>query len=227
LISYGIELGMKSFVSGGKQITIHQFAPEKLPGANVPAVIVVHGSGGGGRYFEQYAREFTKTGYCVFIVHYFESSGTSYAVPQIIERNFLLWMQTLADAVTYAAEQPGVDADRIALLGISLGGFLSLALASSDQRISAVISLFGGMPSPFMESATQMPPTLVLHGDRDPIVPVEEAHKLEGLLKRVGADHGVHIYPGQGHGFTGMFQLQAAAAIVDFLQRHFELARAA
>ncbi len=218
---------MKSFVSGGKQITIHQFAPEKPAGVDAPAVIVVHGSGGGGSYFEQYAREFTKSGFYVFIVRYFESSGTSYAVPQIIEHNFLLWMQTLGDAVSYAAEQPGVNAERIAVLGISLGAYLATALASTDTRISTVIDLFGGMPDPFIAAATRMPPTLILHGELDPIVPVQEAHKLESLLKRLGTEYEIQIFPGQGHELTGIVQSQAAGIIVNFLYQQFEEARAA
>jgi carboxymethylenebutenolidase len=212
---------MRSFKSGGKEITIHHFAPELPDGALAPAVLVVHGSGGGGTYFEYYGRELTRVGYHVFVVHYFERTGHSYAHPQIVEQHFLAWMQTLADSVTFALEQPGVDPRRVALLGVSLGGYLSLALASQDPRITAVVDIFGGMPKPLLPFVKRMPPVLILHGDKDAVVPVEEAHELERLLQRLGADHRKEIYSGQGHGFSGIYQLRAAGAILGFLSDVF------
>jgi carboxymethylenebutenolidase len=208
---------VKTFLSGGKQITLHEFAPEAASG-RVPAVIVVHGSAGGGSYFEYYAHEFTKVGYYVFIVHYFESTSTGYAQPQIIDKHFLTWLRTLADCVTYVALHKGVDASRIALLGISLGAYLSTALAAQDERIAAVVDIFGGFPKQLVSSVRRMPPTLIVHGDADPVVPVSEANDLESMLKRVGARWEKLILPGQGHGFRGPAQMQAALAVIAFLR---------
>lgn len=208
---------MKTFLSGGKQITLHEFGPEAASG-RVPAVIVVHGSGGGGSYFEYYSREFTKLGYYVFIVHYFESTGTGWAQPQIIEKHFPTWLQTLADCVTYVAGHRGVDASRIALLGISLGGYLSTSLASQDERIAAVVDIFGGFPKQFAASVHRMPPMLILHGEEDPVVPVSEADYLESIVKKAGAHCEKLILPGQGHGFRGPAQVQAAMAVIAFLR---------
>src|SRR5579859_3938655 len=133
---------MSSFTSGGKQISIDHFAPGSSRSQPRPAVMVVHGSGGGGWYFEKYAREFTASGCHVFIVHYFESTGTSYAVTETILKHFPDWQRTLADAVEYAASQAGVDPQRIALLGISLGAYLSLAVAAQDERVCALVDIF-------------------------------------------------------------------------------------
>lgn len=185
----------------------------------VPAVIVVHGSGGGGSYFEYYGREFTKLGYYVFIVHYFDSTSTGYAQPHLIQKHFLTWLQTLSDCVSYVAAHPRVDASRIALLGISLGAYLSTSLGAQDPRIAAVVDIFGGIPKELTSSVRRMPPTLILHGDADPVVPVREAEHLESVLKRVGAEHEKVILSGQGHGFRGHAQMQAAMAVIDFLSR--------
>ena len=100
---------MKTFTSAGKEITLHEFAPEAASNTKVPAVIVVHGSGGGGSYFEYYGREFTKLGYFVFIVHYFDSTSTGYAQPHLIQKHFLTWLQTLSNCVSYVAQHPRVD----------------------------------------------------------------------------------------------------------------------
>lgn len=210
---------MKTFFSGGRQITLHEFGPE-TSACKVPAVIVVHGSGGGGSYFEYYAREFTKLGYWVFIAHYFESTGTHWANIHLIEQHFRTWLQTLSDCVSHVAKHPGVDRERIALLGISLGAYLSTALAAQDERIAAVVDLFGGVPKEIADEIRRMPPTLILHGDEDPVVPVSEAGHLESVLQRVRAPHKKIILPGQGHGFRGAAQVEAAMAIIGFLAEY-------
>jgi carboxymethylenebutenolidase len=210
---------VKTFTSAGKEITLHEFAPEAASNTKVPAVIVVHGSGGGGSYFEYYGREFTKLGYFVFIVHYFDSTSTGYAQPHLIQKHFLTWLQTLSDCVSYVAQHPRVDPARIALLGISLGAYLSTSLAAQDPRIAAVVDIFGGIPKELAPTVRRMPPTLILHGDADGIVPVSEADHLESVLKRIGAEHEKMILSGQGHGFRGPAQIQAAMAVIDFLSR--------
>ena len=44
-------------------------------------------------------------------------------------------------------------------------------------------------------------PLLVLHGDADPVVPVEQSEVLVRRARDAGADVELHIYPGEGHGF--------------------------
>src|SRR5438270_2402676 len=211
---------MSSFISGGKQISIDHFPPNDSSRSQRPAVMVVHGSGGGGWYFEKYAREFTATGCHVFIVHYFESTGTDYAVTETILKHFPDWQRTLADAVKFAAEQPGVDPRRIALLGISLGAYLSLAVAAQHDRVCAVVDIFGGMPKHLGSGVRRLPPTLILHGDADPIVPVSEAYGLEKILKRTGTEYQMKIFPGQGHRLSGLYQLEAGLLVAGFLTKH-------
>ncbi len=113
-----------------------------------------------------------------------------------------------------------VNHERIGLFGLSLGGFHALAIASRDQRVGAVVDMFGAMPRPVGPTVERMPPTLVLHGDRDAVVPVRRAHELAKLLKTVGAVHEVKIYKGQGHSFTGAADQDSIERTVAFLVRH-------
>jgi pimeloyl-ACP methyl ester carboxylesterase len=58
-------------------------------------------------------------------------------------------------------------------------------------------------------------PTLVLHGDRDVLVPIANAHVLK---KRIpGAE--LRIVGGAGHLFTFEFPEESAAAVVEFLAK--------
>jgi carboxymethylenebutenolidase len=117
-------------------------------------------------------------------------------------------------------EQPGVDQRRIGLIGFSLGAYLALALATRDSRIIAVADFFCGLAEPIAADVAKLPPILVLHGDQDPVVPVEEARKLERLLEQNAIPHEVKIYPGQGHHFTGLAQIDALGRVVSFFRQY-------
>lgn len=58
-------------------------------------------------------------------------------------------------------------------------------------------------------------PTLVLHGDRDNIVPVANAHILKERIP--GAE--LRVYPGVGHLFVFESPEESAAAVVEFLAK--------
>ena len=188
-----------------------------------PALLVIHGSSGPvSSFVGDYAQQLANFGYVVFFVHYFDATGTGYASYSGIRTHFQTWLVTIADAISFAGKHLKVDSSRIGLLGVYLGGFLSLSLASKDSRVCAVASLMGGMPDEFISAAGQMPPTLLLHGEADPVVPVREAQKVDALLGRLGTPHELKIYPGQGHSFRGMAQMDALTRTLRFLNRHLK-----
>lgn len=160
----------------------------------------------------------------VFVVHYFDRTGHTWVSPTLIRDFFVLWLETLCDAVNFIVAQPGIDVQRIGLIGFSLGGFLSLALATQEPRITAVAELFGGLPENFMQNAGKLPPVLILHGSRDAVVPVAEAEKLEAFLKQHHVPYEIKIYSDQGHQFTGLAQLDAVRRVVAFFRRYLQKA---
>jgi dipeptidyl aminopeptidase/acylaminoacyl peptidase len=44
-------------------------------------------------------------------------------------------------------------------------------------------------------------PLLVLHGDADPVVPVDQSVRLAERVRAAGGDVELHVFPGEGHGF--------------------------
>jgi carboxymethylenebutenolidase len=87
-----------AFLSGNTQIHIDRFLP--LSDKQFPAVIALHGSGGMRESFSQQpARMLAASGYAVFLLHYFERTGTSYAYEPAIRQNFPAWMETISDAM--------------------------------------------------------------------------------------------------------------------------------
>jgi carboxymethylenebutenolidase len=213
-----IQISNATFVSDGHSITAEQFLP-KAPGRH-PAIIALHGSGGIREgWAEQPARLMAGQGYAVFVVHYFERTGTVWADHDTTRTNFPNWMRAVRDAIAFAAQHASVDANRIGLLGFSLGAYLALSVASVEPRVKAVVEFFGGMPEE-LHGFTHMPPVLILHGEEDRVVLVTEATRLQRLLERTSTPYEMKLYPSAGHGFNGSQLFDAGQRTIQFLQRH-------
>jgi len=208
-----------AFESGRKQIRLDAYIPDS-EGNSLPAVIALHGAGGDVTGTEKFAAVLAEQGFAVFVLHYFDRTGTQNADMPVIIRNFPIWMKTLWQAVSFVEKQPQVDRDRIGLVGFSLGAYLSLANSSIDGRIKAVVEFFGGLPREMKLFMRRLCPTLILHGDADPTVPVEEAYNLQRLLEEKGIPYEMKIYPGAGHGFENEVWLDAGVRSLEFLRKH-------
>ena len=194
-----------TFQSGGKPIRLNAYLPD-ASAVPVPAVIALYGAGGNVSGMERYAGTLAAQGFAVYLLHYFDRTyndhtGTKSVDKPTILRNFPLWMKTLWDAISFVDTQPQVDGKRIALLGFSLGAYLSLANSAIDHRVKAVVEFFGGMPKEMNLFMRRLCPVLILHGEVDSTVPVEEAYQLQKLLEKKGIPYEIKIYPGVGHGF--------------------------
>jgi dienelactone hydrolase len=207
------------FPSGEHQIRLDCFLPS-ANGHALPAVIGLHGSGGGHSSLAEPAELLAKQGFAVYVLHYFDRTGTTSANRSTILKCFPLWMKTLWDCVGFVACQPNVDAERIGLLGFSLGAYLSLSNASIDFRIRAVVDFFGGLPKEMKFFMRRLCPVLILHGDADQTVPVEEAYHLQQTLERKRVEYEMKIYPGAGHGFRGEIWQDAGRRTLYFLQKY-------
>jgi dienelactone hydrolase len=212
-----------TFPTGGKSIRVDAYLPESN-GDKLPAVIALHGAGGGVAGMDKSAALLAEQRFAVYVLHYFDRTETTYADKPTILRNFPVWMKTLWDTVSFVEKQPAVDANRIALLGFSLGAYLSLANASIDGRVKAVVEFFGGLPREMKLFMRRLCPTLILHGEADPTVPVSEAHNLQQLLADKGIPYEIKIYPGAGHGFENEIWRDAGLRTLQFLQKHLTVA---
>ena len=209
-----------TFQSGRKSIRVDAYLPETPPSA-MPAVVALHGAGGNVAGMERYASALAAEGFAVYVLHYFDRTGTVSADKPAIFRNFPVWMKTLWDAISFVETQPQVDRSRIALLGFSLGAYLSLATSAIDPRVRVVVEFFGGMPKEMNLFMRRLCPVLILHGEADATVPVAEAYNLQKLLEKKGVPYEIKIYPGVGHGFEDQSIWQdAGQRSLQFLQKY-------
>ena len=217
---YSVTQSQASFESGGKEIGLDCFLPEAA-GRRFPAVIGLHGSGGGHASMADPACLLAEQGFAVYVLHYFDRTGTTEIDGlQTIFLHFPVWMKTLWDAVSFVAQQPQVDPERIGLLGFSLGAYLALSASAIDARVQAVVEFFGGMPKEMKLFTRRLCPVLILHGEQDKTVPVEEAYHLQQILEKKQIAYEMKIYPGVGHGFSGEVWRDAGFRMLRFLEKH-------
>jgi carboxymethylenebutenolidase len=213
-----------TLVIGGKTIRLDAFEP-RTPNPH-PAVLLLHGAGGNADYWlDRLTPAIARAGIAVYAIHYFDRTGTTRAeLPMFTDGIHVpLWLDTIRQAIAHIAQRPAVDPGRVALVGVSLGAFLSLAVATQPEtpKIKAIVEISGGLVEPYAEDATPaFPPTLILHGDADTVVAVSHAHTLDALLTRLNVFHEVHIFRGETHWFTEGAQLRIFAATAQFLGSH-------
>jgi carboxymethylenebutenolidase len=212
------------FESGGATVHVVSMMPEGK--VTAPAVILAPGAAGltiRERELCAYLPDLARKGFAAFLVQFLDRTGESRVNrSSITPERFALWQQTLKDAVTRVSGRPGVDPKRIALVGYSLGAYLSVAVGWEDPRVGAVVDYYGGIPGE-QRPRRGGPPVLILHGDADNTVPVAEARRLDTLLSERGVPHEVKIYPGAGHVFDVDSQAQRDDALertVAFLRQH-------
>lgn len=214
--------------SGGRDIAVDVYAPEGAGNRVLPGVVVLHGSDGfilGGLWYKYAARNMAKAGYRTYLIHYFNRTGDwSVRDHGEIHDKTPVWAETVTDGLDFVAAQPGVDGQRLGIVGISLGGGVGLAAAANDARVKAVVDYFGFMPKTLTATDT-LPPVLIVHGEADTTVPVRNAYAIEAYLKQQRVPYVMKIYPGKGHGFRGEAGADADRRTRDFLKTYLEDAR--
>jgi len=93
----------------------------------------------------------------------------------LLQRGMVLrpdWEAVVSPVVDFAFDQPGVDVDRVALIGLSLGGYLAPRAASGEHRLAACIAdggeydLFDAalrrLPAPLASGLAEGRPSAVL-----------------------------------------------------------------
>lgn len=116
---------------------------------------------------------------------------------------------------------------------VNFFGPTDMAACHETSSVAWIFRLFmGGTPeevadtyraaSPITYASDDDPPVLTLHGDRDALVPVAQATRLDEVMKAAGARHTLIVFKGQGHGFGGEHHQRAMKAMWDFFGEHLD-----
>jgi len=74
--------------------------------------------------------------------------------------------------------------------------------------------------SPLEHASPDDPPTLLVHGDKDDLVPIEHSHKMLAAFKEQGVPAELIVIRGAGHGFRGDDNARAREALVAWFVKH-------
>jgi dipeptidyl aminopeptidase/acylaminoacyl peptidase len=66
------------------------------------------------------------------------------------------------------------------------------------------------------------PPFLIMHGDRDNLVPIHQSELLTQALKRAGVEVTFVRVQGAGHGGPGFATPEVMQQVIDFFDRHLK-----
>lgn len=111
--------------------------------------------------------------------------------------------------------------DRLVLVGFSQGAMMALHAGLRRPKAPAGIIGFSGMlvsPESLKDEAVNRPPILLIHGDRDEVIPVDALFAATDGLAAAEIPVEWHLSPGLGHGIDGEGLRQGAAFVASALK---------
>jgi len=162
-----------------------------------PLVIALHGMGGDeNSYFEAYNKgEFKVVA---------EDRGYIVACPKGRKPASMYMGDAERDVMDVIEEMKRayrIDPDRIYLTGHSMGGFGTWSIAMNHPDVFAALApVAGGVTNPANMSKIAHIPQIVVHGDKDPTVPIERSRVMVAMGKKLGVELKFIEVPGGDHG---------------------------
>ena len=101
--------------------------------------------------------------------------------------------------------EEGLGPEALAVFGFSQGAMMALHIAPRrPAAFAAVVACSGRLMAPELlkAEARVFPPVLLMHGDRDPVVPFESMEEAEQELGLAGFDVFSHVMKGTPHGIA-------------------------
>ena len=181
--------------------------------AKKAAIILVHGGGFGSgdksqSLYVKMAHEIAKSGFYAFSVNYRLNMGKDTAITDVLKA--VEWIKENSAKLS-------IDKKKIFIAGDSAGGAIAVNVAYTDPeqtRLAGCINLWGGL-SPVRPAYThnpgwdeavfplplgpKVPPTCIIHGTADNVVPISTSQKLSEELNWVRVYNELHILEGAKH----------------------------
>lgn len=191
------------------------------PSSQTPhaGIIVAPEWWGRNEYTEQRARELAEHGYAALAIDMYGDKNVTTDAKQAYE-----WMmQTFADADTIVnraqagldtlAAQPEVKSTQLAAIGFCYGGKVVLDLARSGAPLKAVATFHATLApkAPAVEGQIQGE-ILVLHGELDSMVTLDDVASFREEMHAAKVDHEVIIFEDAKHGFSNPLADERAKA---------------
>jgi len=177
----------------------------------VPAVVVVHGSGGVTVREDRWADELRRAGAATFVLDSFNGRGIVFTAEDQSQLSSLAMIGDAYRALELLVTHPRIDPSRIAVMGFSKGGIVALYSAMTrfqrlhgpaGARFALHIPFYAGCVYAFVgdETVTDRPIRL-FHGTADDLAPIAPCRAYVERLQKAGADAQITEYAGAQHQF--------------------------
>jgi acetyl esterase/lipase len=232
----------------GRALTLDIYQPTSEPvlGSQYPAMIVIHGggwrNGEPGSWFTPHNHYFASQGYVVFDIEYRLSGEAKWPAQFEDVKGAIQWVKDHADVYR-------IDPARIALLGRSAGAHLALMAGYCVEGIRAIVSLYGPaelrwtdlkpesaivglmggtfeeLPDAYQGATPlnlvrdNLPPTLIIEGGLDTIVPYHHGDRLAGQLAFTNTPFALLRVPWSRHGFDAVLAGVGSQLVYHHLDR--------
>lgn len=191
------------------------------PSSQTPhaGIIVAPEWWGRNEYTEQRASELAEHGYAALAIDIYGDKNVTTDAKQAYE-----WMmQTFADADTIVnraqagldtlAAQPEVNPTQLAAIGFCYGGKVVLDLARSGAPLKAVATFHATLaPKALAVEGQIQGEILVLHGELDSMVTLDDVASFREEMHAAKVDHEVIIFEDAKHGFSNPLADERAKA---------------
>ncbi len=199
---------MRGELGNSVALTAQLFLPS-TPLARHPAVIIVPGSGGIGPHHIEQASALVAAGFAVLIIDPFHARSIG---DTIADQGRMTWATGAYDvlaALAYLRARPDIDGKRIGAVGSSRGGTavmmaaaapFSRAVTGRDQGLRAIVAGYPWCGTQFRSARmVKGAALLVLQGDRDDWVSVQQCQDAVHALSVAGGNATMKIFPGGLH----------------------------
>jgi carboxymethylenebutenolidase len=192
---------MTTFLSENRQLEGYLARPEGE--GPFPGIVVIHEAYGLNENIKDISRRFAEQGYIALAVDLFAGRNRAICMFRFMRHLLLnsLHNDTIVDlkaALTFLAEQSGVDDARLGAVGYCLGGSFAIAWACTDDRLKAIAPYYAMNPRP-SEAVARLCPVVGSYPGSD--FTTTNGQKLDIELERNNVPHNIKIYPGAKHSF--------------------------
>lgn len=191
--------------------------PGRHPPRSLPAVVMLHGSGGVQSARElTYGKQLSAMGVVALVVDAFgarRDRGTGFTERLLNITETMLVADGYA-ALDHLAARPEIDPGRVVLIGFSYGGMATMyalnaqvaeRLAPDGLRFAGHAAFYGPCIARFADRRTTGAPLLMLYGDGDEIVDRRRCDEVAADFRAGGSDVEAIVYPGAVHQWDGSF----------------------
>jgi len=185
---------------------------------SVPAVVLLHGSGGVLPSRElTYAPQLARLGVAALVVESFDARrerGTAF-IDRLMNITETMMLADAYSGLAFLAARPEIDPRRVVLTGFSYGAMATIygvyaqtadKLAPDGLRFAGHVAFYGPCIARFADSRTTGAPVLMLLGGADEITDQGRCAEIGADLRAGGSPVETIVYPSAVHQWDGGFE---------------------